>query len=298
VANAAYIWIGAKGNLRKAGASVAHVGFGMMLLGILISSAKKNVLSYNTTGMNPFSAESTENPMENLTLIRNTPTDMGKFTLTYENDTMNFKENKRFFHVRFRSKDGKEEFVMKPDLIRQKKSQSYIANPDYQNYWNKDVFVYLTYYVPKAEEDTSQFKVSHIKAGDTLYYSNGFMILNRIDGNPNNDRYHFTSADTALMADVTVISKDGRRYKARPALQVKNNQYIPIADTVISQSLVLAFTGVDENNIHLGVKESSTVLDFITLKAYEFPFINLLWLGTIIMVAGFFISIVQRVRKK
>ena len=50
VANAAYIWLGIKGKLKLSGGSVAHVGFGMVLLGILISSSKKEVLSNNKTG--------------------------------------------------------------------------------------------------------------------------------------------------------------------------------------------------------------------------------------------------------
>jgi cytochrome c-type biogenesis protein CcmF len=50
VANAAYIWLGLKGKMKSAGASVAHVGFTMFLLGVLISSSKQETLSKNTTG--------------------------------------------------------------------------------------------------------------------------------------------------------------------------------------------------------------------------------------------------------
>lgn len=298
VANGFYIWLGIKGNMKKAGSSIAHLGFGLMLLGILISSSKKTVLSHNTTGLNPFTPESTENPAENITLIRDQPTDMGKFMVTYEKDTMNFKENKRFFQVHFRSKDGKEDYYIHPDLIRQKKSQGFIANPDYKGYWNKDLFVYLTYYLPKSDTDTSQFKTNTISIGDTVFYSNGMMILNKVEINPVNDKYQFTAKDTALMADITVISKDGKFYKARPLLLVKNNQTIPRMDSVISQSLVFAFAGVEERKIKLAYKESNTLLDFITIKAFEFPYINLLWFGTIIMIIGFGLSIWKRLTKK
>ena len=85
VANATYIWTGLSGKLKAAGASVAHIGFGMLLLGILISSSKKTVLSYNTTGINiPFDPAMKENPMENITLIKNVKTDMGKYWTVYE----------------------------------------------------------------------------------------------------------------------------------------------------------------------------------------------------------------------
>ena len=46
--------------------------------------------------------------------------------------------------------------------------------------------------------------------------------------------------------------------------------------------------------IELQVKESDSIMDFITIKAYKFPFINLVWAGTIIMVIGFIISLLHR----
>src|SRR5690606_11429104 len=51
IANVGYIWAGLNGKLKAAGASVAHAGFGLMLVGILISSSKKELLSVNT--LNP-----------------------------------------------------------------------------------------------------------------------------------------------------------------------------------------------------------------------------------------------------
>jgi cytochrome c-type biogenesis protein CcmF len=51
VANLAYIWIGLKGKMKSAGASIAHIGFALTLVGILVSSSRKAVLSENTTGI-------------------------------------------------------------------------------------------------------------------------------------------------------------------------------------------------------------------------------------------------------
>ena len=40
------------------------------------------------------------------------------------------------------------------------------------------------------------------------------------------------------------------------------------------------------SKIELGIKEDKSIQDIITLKVYEFPYINVLWIGIIIMVAG------------
>ena len=116
------------------------------------------------------------------------------------------------------------------------------------------------------------------------------MILNKVVVNPQNDRYNFAPTDTALALDISVIAKDGSRFSAQPLLQVVNGSVERIPDTVMAQSLILQFNQVkDQQNglLELGVRESSGVLDFVTLKAYEFPFINILWLGVIVMAIGF-----------
>ena len=67
----------------------------------------------------------------------------------------------------------------------------------------------------------------------------------------------------------------------------------------MAQSLVLQFNKVldqDKGILQIGVKESGSITDLITLKVYEFPMINVLWLGVIVMVIGFLMSIIQRSR--
>ena len=76
--------------------------------------------------------------------------------------------------------------------------------------------------------------------------------------------------------------------------------YYTLPDTVMAQSLIFKFNQVKDQQqglLDLGVRESSSVLDFVTLKVYEFPFINILWIGILVMVVGIIMSIVQRIRQ-
>jgi cytochrome c-type biogenesis protein CcmF len=65
---------------------------------------------------------------------------------------------------------------------------------------------------------------------------------------------------------------------------------------VISQNLILAINSVQGDKVNMGIKEPNTILQYLTLKAYKFPYINLLWLGVIITVAGIIISMVRRIQ--
>jgi cytochrome c-type biogenesis protein CcmF len=54
----------------------------------------------------------------------------------------------------------------------------------------------------------------------------------------------------------------------------------------------------DENSIELMIRQTDPKDDYIVLKALVFPFINVLWLGIVVMVAGFFLSMWNRITKK
>ena len=303
-ANASYIQLALKGKLKAAGASVAHIGFGLFLAGILISSSKKSVLSYNTTGMSPLKIGDKESPLENLTLVKGLATDMGKYMVTYTKDTLNPRDRKRYYEINFQSKKGDEKFNLYPDIIENNKgSEGVTPNPSAKHYWNRDIFTYLTFLGDPEKikaADTSTFRNRTVRIGDTLFYSKGIMVVNKVTVNPSNTKYQFSANDTAIALNLSVISKDGNRFEAQPLLQVKNGSVYSIPDTVMAQSLILQFAQVKDQAtglLEIGVKESSSVLDFVTLKAYEFPFINLLWLGVVVMIVGIVMSIVQRVRQ-
>ena len=103
--------------------------------------------------------------------------------------------------------------------------------------------------------------------------------------------------ETALFLNVDVTARDGRKYSAMPGIAIDNSSIRQISDTVVAQSLVLQFNKVidqDKGVLQIGVKESGSITDLITLKVYEFPMINILWLGVIVMVVGFVMSIIQR----
>jgi cytochrome c-type biogenesis protein CcmF len=295
VANVHYVWAGLNGKLKAAGASVGHLGFGIMLAGVLITSAKKEVLSINTVNPLNFAPESKQKGTENLTLFKGVRVDMGKYWATYKEDSIG--GNKTFFHIRMQNKANGKSFVLKPDLIKNTKGQEGMsANPDAEHYWNKDIFSYISY-AEAVQEDTTQFRQNLMKVGDTVYYSMGLMVLNDVVSNPRNGTYNFASTDTAIMAEISVMNSDGRTYKAKPVFYYKDGQPRYAIDTVFSQGLAIGLSGIDGNNRFLvNVKESSSLTPFIALKVLQFPFINLVWLGTIVMVTGFVMSVVRRVK--
>jgi cytochrome c-type biogenesis protein CcmF len=299
IANASYIWLGMKGSIRRSGGAVAHVGFGLFLLGILISSSKKEVLSYNSSGIPVFFGnESKENSGENLTLVKGLKTDMGKYWVTYKSDSAHPKKPLWFYHVDFEAKNGKEKFILTPNaFVNYKGNEGLMANPDSRHYWDHDVFTYITSLPdPEKNKDTSHFKTQTISVGDTLFYSKGYAVLENITSSDNIPQPGFDPTDSASVASIKVYAKTGSIYNMQSLLVNRGGMLLTSPDTATAENLIIQLQKVSGKTAELGIKEPDTIMQYLTLKAYKFPFINLVWLGTIIMVTGFFISMFRRIQ--
>ncbi len=310
VANAAYLITVLKWKMKAAGSSITHFGFGLMLVGILISSAKKELISENRTGIAVTSLKDakgrTEDPLENITLIHNIPTPMGKYMVTYLGDSTEEKNNKVYFKIRFMNMDTsdnsiKEQFDVTPNafLMKSGEGTQLSSNPGARHYLSNDVFVYITSWLnPDNIKDTARFNYNTVQTGDTVFYSNGFVVVDRVLSANKNENKDLPVVDSAWLSELTIYSKEGKKFNATPAYFVKSGTYSAKTDTIMEQNLVLALQKNSAGRVELGIKESNAVMRYITMKAYRFPWINLLWLGTIIMVVGFMISMYFRIKSK
>ncbi len=299
IANFSYIWLGVKGSLKLSGPSIAHLGFGLMLFGILISSSKKEVLSFNTSGIAiNFGTESNEKTGENLTLVKGMRMDMGKYWVTYASDSIHPKKSQWYYKLKFESKDGKSNFDLTPNaFVNYKGNEGLMANPDAKHYLDHDIFAYITAMPdPERNADTSSFITKFLKAGDSLFYSKGFIILEEIKVHDSLPEDLFGKDGKLFEAKMKVYSKTNSVYSSFAKLAFAKGAALSIPDTVMAESLVLQLNNFDGKTAEIGIKESDSVMQYITLKAYKFPFINALWLGTLLMALGIIISMVRRIQ--
>jgi len=310
VTNAAYLITVMKWKWKAAGASITHVGFGLMLIGILISSAKKELLSRNSSGISVTGLKDAkgrdEDPLENLTLLKDVPVKMGKYVVTYTGDSTVERTDKVYFKVRFIEVDEEDKiqdaFTITPNafLVKSNGNSQLSSNPGAQHYVSSDIFVYITSWLnPDQIVDTTSVRYTTVSAGDTVFYSNGYVVVNKLMAANKNDNKDLPMVDSAWVSDVTVESKEGLKYSMSPAYMVKNGAGVAKNDTIMEQRLVLSLRKDPVNGkVQLGLREPNALVRYITLKAYRFPWINVLWVGTIMTVIGFMISMAFRIRNK
>ena len=273
-----------------------------------ITSGNKKIISEDKfknfmipMGIDPLTKQA-DNPLENLNLLRDVPTGMGPYTVTYYGDSNATEKGRHYYHLLFERKDTatnelKESFVVNPDVYLMK-NNNMSSNPDTKHYLTHDVFTYISYTLdPDQNKDTAQFKLREVAVGDTLFYSKGFMVLNSIEKNPSQNKFNIIPNGAMLMAHITIHGPDSMKYASTPVIMVDSFGINQIDDTVYAQNLFLKFAGVSDNHkVRIGVKESDKMIDFVTVKAYVFPYINLVWIGLVIMATGLLMSVRKRAK--
>jgi len=308
VANADYMIRVMKGNVKKSGASIAHIGFGLVLLGALIATSKKDIISQNTSGKSIESLGKDFSNNDNILLTQGDTLTMGKYLVTYvgkREEGINI-----YFDVDYftKGKDGKlqKEFSLAP-LVQTNPRMGNIAEPDTRHFLTFDVYTHVTYadlenLKVKKESTTDEYAAAKnytLKRGDTIFSSNAIIIFDSLSTKFDKTPYHLDEKDIAVKAHFSVLDVI-KKYDATPLYVIHNNTIQSLAYTVKELGLQFMFWQINpaDGKIQISLQEKkSNTRDFIVMQAMIFPYINILWIGCIIMAIGTLIAILERVKK-
>ncbi len=298
------------GAFKKRGGPIAHFGFGLLIIGMILSSYRKEVISFNTLGsmMNfnkKTTAENIQENRENVIMYKDVPVSMGEYRATYVGDSVDAPTT--YFKVVYEridstTKEVKERFTLYPDVFINKKSgQDQISNnPSSKHYLTKDVFTYVNMFA--KSQDTSAYKEHKMKMGDTVFFESGYYVFSGFNKQMSDDpRYVRNDGDLGIVsANLKVYSAKGFVEDLQPLFILRKSGVEMIEDTSKEMALYARFTSIipAEDAAVIMTKQNTTKGDYIVLKAIVFPFINIVWLGIIVMVSGFFISLYNRMTKK
>lgn len=310
LANAKILGDAFKGKWKLAGSSVAHIGFAMLLIGALIAAATNEVISVNTSGVIPVADfEKADKPGDNLMLYKGQPVKMGKYTITYLGDSTAGPNT--YYHVNYKvidEKTGKlkENFSLYPNA-QQNPKMGLIASPDTRNYLTYDVYTHVNAAPVKEaehaeheghtdEESYEEPTTREVSIGDTVRYRDGFIWVKGINRNAVLQNISTGPNDLAVGMQLEV-NTNGKVYESEPIFLLKNGTKLDFGKNVDEAGLKLRFTNVmpDKNKLELMIYQKPPAeKQWIVMKAIMFPYINLFWGGTIVMVVGFLLSIFRR----
>lgn len=311
VANARILGDAFAGKWRLAGSAVAHIGFALLLVGALVAAATNKVVSVNNTGIG-FGDEfaKNNNPRENIILYQDEPVKMDRYTVTYLGDSVEGVNT--YYRINYKvldEKSGKEKenFTLYPNAQVNAKMRQIIASPDTKHYLFHDIYTHVSS-VPLKEEDHEEHEghsddenyekpvTYEINIGDTLRFREGYIVVKGINRDAKVQNIPLGENDIAIGLQLEVNS-DGKTYPSEPIYMLKDGSKFDFGKKVDEKGLKFRFTNVfpDKNKLELMLyQKPKAEKAWVVLKAIEFPYINLFWGGTIIMVIGFILSIFRR----
>jgi len=304
-ANAYYFVRIVKGKISKGGSSIAHIGFGLILLGALISTSTSEVISQNTSGIDVEKLNDEFSNNENIMLVKGDTLEMGDYHITYSNKR---KEGVNvLFSIDYLTKSDEgtytTAFTLTP-LVQLNKSMGNVAEPDTRHFLTKDIYTHITYAdLETIEEidDGREYKEptkASMAIGDTTFSSNSIVILEGINTNLDKSTYNLSEEDIVVGARLKVLSIDNQIKYAEPIYIIEKNIVRTIVDSIPEMGLRFAFNKIDPESGKIDIlisEKKSNKKDFIIMKAIVFPYINILWMGAVLLILGTLIAVKQRI---
>lgn len=248
--NLDYLLFYLRGNMKKAGASFSHVGFGLMIVGILASGLNQRIISSNPFMMQGLiEGAEDDSSRRNLLLFRGVPMKVKDYTITYTGDSINNLTRTYFVNYKRHAEDGSvvEEFDLSPNILYNKEFSAIAAyNPSTKRYLTKDIFTHIPA-LPKVEqdinyrrerEDSLNYKPLSLSANQTITYIDTVAIpdqdtfltrtytlqLSDISRKPTHEDYEPQAGDLAIGATLQVSrSDDDSVYTVNPVVVLRGD---------------------------------------------------------------------------
>lgn len=245
ISNLDYLVYFVRGNLKASASVFSHLGFGVMIIGVLASGLNKQFISSNPFLMDGLIEGAEEDAAKkNIMLFKGVPMPMSGYQVTYVGDTI--KGFTRTYTVNLKKSDesGKvtEEFDLRPNILYDKQFTKIAAyNPYTKRYLNKDIFTHITG-LPEVEMDAEARKTREaelnykpynlgletaldfqdtvrLKDRDTFTLRSFRVALEEINFNPVHPEYEPKPGDIGIGAKIRVGAVGGdTTYLVAPAL--------------------------------------------------------------------------------
>lgn len=311
--NTSYIFSVLKGNIKIAGSAISHIGFGLMLIGVVFSGALKYALA------DPFASSELSGILGGLNkqTNKNILVPFGKtleltngFTVSYDSSWVEY--NAQVFRLTFEKKDEKgvvvDRFHTTPNVLREALPNGNFkfkaANPNTKHYIHRDVFTLAVpdwaFEDPEAtpKQDTSPWKPISIAIGDTFYTSHNYVIFKGFDKNmPQHADYTFEEGDIPITALLEIRAMGSEEIIAAKAIYyIRGNMQFSIPLTLEEEGLEFKLASIRPNDkkVVFELKDKEPKRTYVVVQALIFPGINLVWVGTIMMMFGLLMAMIQR----
>ncbi|WP_044237113.1 heme lyase CcmF/NrfE family subunit [Flexithrix dorotheae] len=216
-------------------------------------------------------------------------------TYAKKGDTIQVYGENTYYEIEYTTSNG-DVFNLFP-RIQNNPQMGTVVSPDIRTFWGSDLYTHLTNMPdPDAANKWTEPENHLLSIGDTFFVNDYVARLEnvvRVDDVVGAD---LGEGDVAVKANIRLYGLE-KEYEASPIYMIKDRQVGMQADVLPDLGVKIKMEKIDPNTGTFTFTSQTTQKDWVILKVIEKPFINILWIGTIVMSLGFVIAINRRFRE-
>ncbi|MFL0207166.1 cytochrome c biogenesis protein CcsA [Aquirufa sp. 2-AUSEE-184A6] len=222
-------------------------------------------------------------------------------TIASKGDTVTVEPENTYYELEFKNEEGKAVSLFPRWQVNPKMGTA--ISPDVKHAWNHDIYTYVSLDPRLAaeagsEKQWSQTEEQTVTTGDTLFINDFVAILKEVNRVTNVDGVELGANDAAVQANFQVLGKNSQQFTLSPIFVIKGGMVAMPAFESEETGIKIKFTGINPQSQEFGFAWNTTQQELIVVKALEKPYINLVWIGSILVFIGLFIATYRRLKPK
>jgi cytochrome c-type biogenesis protein CcmF len=319
------------------GGAVAHIGAGLMIIGIMSSAGYSRVVSLNNTGMQISRSLSDDYNREHLLLFVNEPRTMAGYKIEYKGERLEPRGKFGFINPSdIENTDDPFKVVAKKDIIYNDKklynssdsisiyrentyyeleltdasgkvhklfprvqdnpNMGQAPSPDIKRDLTKDLYAHVDRRFSREDIEWDKTEDVRVKLNQQFFTNDYVSTVEKLERVNNVSGVALDSNTVAVKATIRVKG-EYQDYLAEPVFVIHNGMPGLISSEIRDLGLLFKLGNIHPETGEFTINVSSRQKDWIVIRALEKPFINVLWLGTFVVMVGFSLAMVRRFKE-
>jgi cytochrome c-type biogenesis protein CcmF len=217
------------------------------------------------------------------------------FTYYQENDTVEIVPENTFYKIEYLDSDSNL-FTLYP-RAQVNEAMGLLASPDIKRSLGKDLYTHVSSIPnPDEEKEWSEMEEAEVAVNNNFFVNDYVATLTNMERIQQVEGVELGVEDVAVKATIKVQGET-RDYFIQPIFLIKNGLVGRIPDDIPDLGLKITVLNIHPEKGTISLGYNTTQKSWIVMKALEKPLINVLWIGTLILMLGFTIAIVRRYRE-
>jgi cytochrome c-type biogenesis protein CcmF len=213
--------------------------------------------------------------------------------LAKSGDTVHVANNENsYFEVIYQKENGRE-FRLYP-RVQMNEQMGVVYSPDINRTLLADLYTHVrTFPDPEQEAKWSEMQTVRVAIGETFFINDYVATFTGVESIASIPNVVLGPEDVAVQASIE-IKGEFDDYSVDPIYVIKNKMAGKIPDTEdeLAARITIQSIHPEDNSFTFGLETGQK--DWIIIEAVEKPWINVLWIGTLLLAFGFVIAITRR----